>query len=118
MQLWLGGVLVPANAASLLLLGSPSGYWTACAGLFVIATNIPIMLLAGGMSKLMALPHLLAWGPLQLALLVRLAGSATSIPLSAAECAFATVIVIINGVSLAFDLVDTWRWLRGARAVA
>lgn len=116
-QLWLGIILVPANAASLLLLDTPSGTWAAWAGLFVIATNIPIMLRDRGMSRLMALPHLLAWVPLHLALVVRLNGGVASIPLSAAEQAFAIMILIINGVSLTFDVTDTWRWCRGERSV-
>lgn len=58
-QWWVGAVLVPVNALPFALLDTPTGRWGACAALFVVATNIPIML----------------------------------------------------------DLIDSWRWWRGERAV-
>lgn len=116
-QVWVGAVLIPANAASFLLLDSWSGRMAALAAVFVVATNIPIMLCERGMSKLMAMPHLLVWGPLQLALVLRLVDHAGSPPVTAIEQTYAVVLVVVNGASLIFDAVDSWRWLRGDRAV-
>lgn len=116
-QIWVGVVLIPANAASFFLLDSWSGRMAALAAVFVVATNIPIMLCERGMSKLMAMPHLLVWGPLQLALVLRLVDHAGSLPVTAIEQMYAVFLVVVNGASLLFDAVDSWRWLRGDRAV-
>jgi hypothetical protein len=65
-QIWVAGLLVPVNALSFMLLHTPTGLWAAWAALFVVATNLPIMWVEQGMSKLMSVPHLVAWVPLQL----------------------------------------------------
>lgn len=114
-QIWVCGILIPVNAASFFLLEYRSAQLAAWAALFVMATNIPIMLKEGGMSKLMSLPHLLAWGPLQIALILRLTDSTADLP--AAEQLFVWMLLLVNGVSLIFDLMDSWRWLRGDHAI-
>jgi len=116
-QVWVGAVLIPANAASFFLLDSWSGRMAALAAVFVVATNIPIMLRERGMSKLMAMPHLLVWGPLQLALVLRLIDHARSPPVTVIEQRYAVILIVVNGASLIFDALDSWRWLRGDRAV-
>lgn len=70
-QIWVGAILIPVNAAAFFLLEYRSAQLAAWAALFVVATNLPIMLTECGMSKLMSLPHLLAWGPLLVALIRR-----------------------------------------------
>jgi hypothetical protein len=116
-QIWVAGILVPANAAPFFLLDFWSARVAAWAAVFVAATNLPIMLREGGMSRLMSIPHLLAWGPLELALVMRMAERAGAGPVSAGEQVFIAVLATVNGVSLAFDALDSWRWLRGERAV-
>jgi hypothetical protein len=116
-QLWVGFILIPANALPFFLLDSWSGRAGAVAALFVMATNLPIMWAACGMSRAMSLPHLLAWIPLEIALALRVFGAAGSLPLSTAEMALAIVLLIVNGISLAFDTIDSWRWLQGRRHV-
>lgn len=56
-------------------------------------------------------------GQLQLALVLRLAGQVGSLPLSAVEQVFAVILAIVNGVSLIFNVMDSWRWLRGDRVI-
>jgi hypothetical protein len=116
-QVWVGLVLIPANAASFFLLDYRSGQMAALAAAFVVVTNVPIMLCERGMSKLMAIPHLFAWGPLVVILVLRLAEHSNASEFSLVEQVFAIVIVTVNGISLAFDVVDSWRWLRGDRSV-
>jgi len=36
---------------------------------------------------------------------------------SGAEWVFGIILFVINGISLVFDVVDSWRWLRGEREV-
>ena len=112
-QVWVGGILVPVNAAAFLFLDTTAGIWTAVAAVLVMASNYPIMLACRGMSRLMSLPHLVIWFPLQLALLYRLVWG----EVAGAELAFILVILVINGVSLFFDTIDSWRWCRGEREV-
>lgn len=116
-QVWVGFVLIPVNVLPFLLLDTWSGRAGAAAALLVVATNVPIMWFAGGMSRAMSLPHLLAWIPLEIALTVRISGAAGSLPPSTAEMALAIVLLSINGISLAFDALDSWRWLRGRRDI-
>lgn len=116
-QVWVGLVLIPANAASFFLLDYWSGHAAALAAAFVVVTNVPIMLRERGMSKLMAIPHLFAWGPLQVFLVLRLMDHSITPQMATEEQAYAVVLIAVNGLSLVFDAVDSWRWLRGNRAV-
>jgi hypothetical protein len=116
-QVWVGGILVPANAAAFALTNTPSGHWAAWAAAFVVATNVPIMWMEQGMSKLMSVPHLVAWIPLQVFLALRLTGAAGSAPLDQAELVLALMLLVVNGISLAFDALDSLKWWRGERHV-
>ncbi len=113
----MGFVLIPVNALPFFLLDTWSGRAGALAALFVVATNVPIMWAASGMSRAMSLPHLLAWIPLEIALVLRVSGAAGSLPASATELALAIVLLLVNGISLVFDAIDSWRWWRGQRDV-
>jgi len=112
-QVWVAGILVPVNAAGFLLLDTPAGQWTALAAVLVLLSNYPVMLACRGMGRLLSVPHLLIWGPLQLALLYRL-GSGGPGPV---EQGFVILVLVVNGISLVFDTLDTLRWLRGEREV-
>ena len=116
--MWVGCVLIPVNVLPFLALDTWSGRAGAVAALFVVATNVPIMWAAGGMSRAMSLPHLLAWIPLEIALALRVSGAVGSLPLSTTELALALVLLLINGISLIFDAIDSWRWCRGQRGVS
>lgn len=113
-RIWVLGILIPANAVPFFLLDTQTGRAGALAALVVVAGNVPIMLWERGMSKLMAIPHLVAWIPLVAWLIGALARQQEQ---SAAESALAWSLVAINTVSLAFDAYDTVRWLGGERDV-
>ena len=112
-QIWVGGILVPVNAVAFLFLGTPGGFWTAVAAVLVMASNYPIMLACRGMSRLMSVPHLLIWGPLQVFLIYHVTVAETSVP----ETMFVLLVLVVNGVSLVFDALDSWRWFCGEREV-
>lgn len=116
-QGWVGLILIPANVLPFFLLDSWSGRAAALAALFVVATNVPIMWVASGMSRAMSLPHLLAWIPLETALALRLSNLVGTVPPTSGEVALAVLLLIVNGVSLVFDMLDSWRWLRGERDI-
>ena len=114
-QLWVGVVLVPVNLAPYSMLDTATGRAGAWAMGVVILFNVPILLWERGMSKLLSLPHLLAWIPLCGWLATRLGSGAS---LSSAETALAWALFVVNLISLAFDAIDSVKWLRGDRAIA
>ena len=116
-QIWVGGILIPVNAASFFMLDNWGAKMTALAALGVVITNIPIMLWEQGMSKLMAIPHLLLWGPLLVALSMRLAGLNGEGSVTHIESIYIWIVIVINGISVIFDALDTWKWIQGDRAV-
>ena len=116
-QIWVVAILMPVNAAAFFLLETWLGMAAAIAAVFVVITNVTIMWATGGMSRLMSVPHLIAWYPLQILIVMRLAGMVEAGPVSAAEWWFGVILFVINGISLVFDTVDSWRWLRGEREV-
>ncbi len=113
---WVLLVLIPVNTASFAFLDTPSGQWAAIAWILVIAANTGTLFYFGGVTKSMAIPHLAAWVPLEIYLLMRLAGG--EMETASAEFGFAVLLVVINGILLAFDVYDSYRWLRGEREVA
>lgn len=112
-QLWVGVVLIPVNVLPFLWLDTWTGKAGAAAALFVVLTNVPIMWIAGGMSRAMSLPHLLAWIPLEIVLVLRIFGTALPTP----ELTLAILLLFVNGISLVFDSLDSWRWWRGERDI-
>lgn len=113
-QVWVGAVLVPVNALPFFFLDTPTGRAAAAAAVFVVFTNLPIMLIMRGMSRLMAVPHLIAWLPLLPYLTARLAfGQSLLLP----ELLLALALLVVNAVSVAFDTLDTWRWICGQRDI-
>ena len=114
-QIWVGLILVPANALPFFFLNTWAGAAGAIAAIFVIATNGPIMLWYQGMNRALSLPHLLAWIPLEIALILRAFGIAGTGEPAGAEMTLIVTLLIINGISLVFDTLDSWRWLRGER---
>ena len=111
-QVWVGVVLVPVNASPFFFLDTPTGRAAALASIFVVLTNLPIMWIKRGMSRLMAVPHLIAWVPLLPYLAARLMFKQ---PLALPEILLALALIVINGISLVFDTFDTWRWICGKR---
>lgn len=80
MQVWVGWILIPANVLPFFLPDSWSGRVTALPALYVVVTNVAIIWAASSISRAMSLPHLPARTPLT-----------------------------VNGVSLVFDMLDSWR---------
>lgn len=116
-QVWLGLILMPVNAAAFFLIDTWTGIAAAIAAVFVVTTNVPIMLYEGGMSRLMAMPHLVAWIPLSVFIVGRLLNLWGGPVLGKSEFVFAIMLLIVNGISLIFDTIDTVKWCRGARDI-
>jgi hypothetical protein len=112
-QLWMAAVLLPANLLSLFLLQYPSARMVAIAAVLALGSNMLLMYGYAGFTRLMALPHLLVWGPLQVMLLMYLMASTPT----ADEFMYIGLVLAVNGISLLFDALDSWRWLQGERQV-
>lgn len=114
-QIWVGLCLVPVNMVPFFMLDTATGRAGALAIAAVAATNMPILIYERGMSRLLSIPHLVAWIPLWAWLAHRLY---SGVPMSGAESVLAWALLIVNGISLVFDVLDSARWLHGAREVA
>jgi len=111
-QIWVALVLVPVNMASLPFLNEPKGILIAALAVGGMIPNIVIMLAERGLSKMMALPHLVIWIPLLLILWPHL-GTVTG-----GYQIYLWLLFAVDGLSLAFDIPDAWKWWKGDRAVA
>lgn len=115
MRLWIVLVLVPVNAAGFFMLHTASGHVVAWACAFVLAANGMILWRHASFNRALAVPHLLAWVPLQAALVARLIGGWGPDALEWDEWLLAVVVVMVNSVALFFGTVASWRWWRYRR---
>lgn len=107
----MAAVLLPANSLRLFLLQYPGARMVAIAAVLALGSNMLLMYGYAGFTRLMALPHLLVWGPLQVMLPMYLMASTPT----ADEVMYISLILAVNGISLLFDALDSWRWLQGER---
>lgn len=113
-QVWMALVLVPVNLLSFLVLEYQTAQMVALAAVLALGSNMLLLYRYEGFSRAMALPHLVFWGPLQILLLMRV--FQTPAP-DSGEVLFICLVLLVNGISLIFDLLDTWRWWQGERQV-
>lgn len=110
-KFWMMFILGPVNMASLLFLGEPGGALIATLVLTGVALSVAPVFLIRGFSKALAPGHLVPWTLLiGYLLFARPEGSA-------AYGIYLNILLVVNAVSLGFDYVDSYKWLRGNRAV-
>jgi len=114
-QVWVALTLVPVNLASLGFLTAPGGTWIAVLAVGGMLLNVPIMLVERGLSKAMAIPHILIWTPLVVLILLTLTAGSL---LPSEFRTFLWLLLAVDLISLGFDYPDIVKWLRGDRAVA
>ncbi len=108
-------VLVATNLVSLGFLDTAIGFWTAAAFCVVAAFNGPMMVVQGGLTRLMSFPHFV-WMPLLVFLYPQLFGANALEPGSPVHV-FGLAVFAVNGISLLFDVLESFVWLRGGREV-
>ena len=113
-QLWVV-LLIAVNTAAFFMTGTPTGQWTAIAWVFVMIANTVIPWASAGITRAMSLPHVI-WLPLVGWLVWRLWLGGAPAPMGT-EATYALIVIVVNGISLAFDAVDSWKWLKGEREV-
>jgi len=109
-------ILIAVNTASFFMTDTPTGQWTAIAWIIVIVANTVISLISAGITRAMSLPHVI-WLPLVGWLIWRLWLGGAPAP-TGTEATYAVIVTIVNAISLVFDTVDSWKWLKGDRAAA
>jgi len=105
-------LLVPVNLATVLFLGQQRGVLIAVLAIAGMAFNMPIMIRAGGMTHLMALPHLVLWTPLVVLAVITLFAD-----VSGGYRTFLVLLIVIDTISLAFDARDFAKWRSGDHAI-
>jgi len=113
-QIWVGLILVPVNMASVLFLLEPAGILIAVLAVGGMTPNLFIMIKERGLSKAMALPHLLIWTPLVLILF----SNVQSPQVNGTYQSYLRLLLAVDLLSLAFDYPDAWKWWKGDRAIA
>ncbi len=112
-QIWVSVVLVPVNLVPLAFLDQPYGAVIAALAVLGMALNLPIMIAARGMSRAMAIPHLLCWTPMVLIVVYVLNTHTDLVPIYAQ---FLLVLLVVDLISLGFDLRDAILWTKGGKA--
>jgi len=113
-QIWVMVILGPMNLLPLAFLAAPNGGWIALLAIGGMTPNLFIMIRERGLSKAMALPHVVIWTPLVLLILSTLTDPA----LTGSFRIFLYLLLITDVISLAFDYRDALLWFRGDRSVA
>lgn len=118
-QIWVGIILVPVNLAALVFWSQPYGEWIAILAVGGMLPNIAIMAIDRGFGKAMALSHVVLWTPLcwLIVYLFYLDVTAT-LSFPTAYLIFLTALLLIDVVSLVFDIPDSIKWLCGDRQPA
>ena len=110
-QIWVALILVPVNMAAIFFVAEPDGILIAALAIGGMMPNLFIMIKERGLSKAMALPHLLIWTPLVLILL-------TTEHVPGTYHDYLLLLLAVDLLSLAFDYPDAWKWWKGDRAIA
>lgn len=112
-QIWVAVILVPVNLIPLAFPGAPNANLIATLAVAGMALNLPIMIVMRGMSRAMSLPHILCWGPMVIIVALTLRDGAA---LSSGYVLALSVLLIVDLISLGFDLRDAVMWFRGDRS--
>lgn len=114
MRLWVFGILVPVNAAAIFFVAAPQGVWVAALAIGGMLPNLGVMIVERGFSRTMAWSHLLMWPPL----LGLIAWLLAQPDVAGGYRLFLQVLLVVDVVSVIFDMHDARRWLRGDRGLA
>lgn len=115
-RLWIVIALGGVNLFSFFMLDSQIGVWTAIAAALVLAFNTPTLMIQRGWGKALAISHLFIWIPLIVIVARKLLdGDAQFAPY---EYMYGVLVVIVNSISIAFDINDTKEFIQGNREVA
>jgi hypothetical protein len=107
-RVWITLILVPVNLATIFFLNQSSGSVVCLLAIAGLAPNSIVIFVARGFSKSMAFSHLVFWPPL-IAGITWLLISGVETPLYRN---FLFVLLVVDLVSLGFDIFDARDWVR------
>jgi hypothetical protein len=109
---WLGLVNV---VGGLVFVRRPQARWVLAAMVFILVTNVGLMMAGSGLVKLLSIPHLFAWIPLVAYLAMQLRSGHVDIrkPFGI----WCLVVMVTDLVSVVFDLRDGAQYLLGDHGV-
>ena len=113
-QIWVAVILVPVNLAPVFWWTAPHGPVITVLAIGGMAPNLIVMIRERGFSNTMALPHLVLWIPLVFVVLNTL----TDTTLQGDYRTFLYILLLVDLVSLGFDIPDAIKWHKGDRKVA
>ena len=103
--------MVPVNMATIVLITEPSSYLIPVLAIGGMLPNAFLMFVERGFSKAMALSHVVLWIPLLLLL-------AYEIATDSIFSDYLMILLIVDFISICFDVKDSRDWFKGDRAVA
>lgn len=109
-QIWMVLILVPVNAASIRFLAEPSAGVIALLAIGGMVPNIFIMIGDRRFTNRMAVPHVILWIPLVVFIGYLLFVSDAD--LSSTYATYLKALLIVNLISLSFDIPETMEWYR------
>lgn len=112
-QLWIVLILVPVNLASYAFFGETMGALVACLAIGGLVPNFLVAVFERGFTKVMGIAHLAVWGPL----VIFLTWIVQSPYAEGAYLNYLWLLLAVNGLSLVFDVRNTWKWAQGDRAL-
>lgn len=115
-KIWMVLILVPVNAASARFIGDPWPWLIAALAFAGMIPNVFIMISDRGFTNRMAVPHVIFWIPLVLILAYLLFFSEIILP--SAYVVYLKLLLVINIISLGFDIPETRAWLRTRRSLS
>ena len=114
-QIWMVGILVPVNMLPLAFWAAPYGLLVAAFSVGGMLPNLYFLIAERGFSKRMALSHLLLWPPLVVLTVWLLSSDLT---FGVGYWWVLIAVLLVDLISLTFDVGDGWKWVRGDRAIA
>lgn len=104
-RFWMNFILGPVNLGTLAFLYEPGGALIASLAIGGMVMTVAIVFLSGGFNKLASAGHIVPWVPLVALLAIAMPdGTAT-------YKVFLTLLMVINAVSLVFDINDLRVWV-------
>ena len=114
-KIWVMMILMPVNMAPFFFLNTEIGLWSAVAFSVVCAVNMPTMIIQGGLTRLLSFPHFI-WIVLLIFLYPYLFG-AGALDSDDPIYILGMSLFVVNIISLLFDSLEAYRWLRGEREI-
>jgi len=111
-QVWVGLVLVPANVLPLGFLGEPYAWPMAILSVGGMMPNLYILVKDRAFGPVMALSHLVLWPPL----IVLIFFAISQVGIGGLFGRFLLILMVVDLVSIGFDILDARKWVRARKA--